>query len=276
MDDITGLLLIGMGAMTTVLIIAAMRDKADKEVTQAKNNFYDTVHQLNRSTPQEATVTPLTTSLIAGPNLPTGLTDIMDPSQLDYILNATDRMEMKTYWSRFLKYNSYIYEAARITQVPNNVIRAVMIIESSVVNSSANSAAGSTGSIGLMQLTIGAARDMGYTGDRTGLYTDPRQNIILGSKFLAYQYKRYGFDWNQAFAAYNFGSVHRWSKGVTPMTGVTGDRQWAAVVDLVSEGKITRFRGVHNPAGYGPIVNQGYVDKVNKWWRILNQVIIVK
>lgn len=272
MDDITGLLLIGMGAMATVLIIAAMRDKADKEVTQAKNNFYDTIRQLNKSTPQEVTATPLTTSLVAGPNLPAGLPDIMDPSQLDYVINSTNRREMGVYWSRFQKYNSYIYEAARLTGVPNNIIRAVMIVESSVVNSGTNSA----GCTGLMQLTINASRDMGYTGDKTGLYTDPRQNIILGSKYLAYQYKRYGFDWNQAFAAYNFGSVHRWSKGVTPIAGVTGDRHWAEVVDLVSQGKITRFKGVHSSIGYGPIVNKGYVDKVNKWWRILDQVIIVK
>lgn len=270
MDDITVLLLIGMGAMAAVLTIGAIRDKKEKETIQVKESVYNTISQLSVNTPQSVSATPLITSLTMGPSLPPGLEDIMDSSQLDYIQNSTDRRDMQTYWSRFLKYNSYIYEAARTTQVPNNVIRSIMIIESSVVNRAPNS------STGLMQVSIPAARDMGYTGDKAGLYIDPRQNIILGAKYLAYQYKRYGYDWNQAFAAYNFGSVHRWSKGVTPLAGITGDQQWDAVLRLVDEGKITRFAGVHNTIGYGPIVNQGYIDKVNKWRSILNQVIIVK
>lgn len=270
MDDITGLLLIGMGAMATVLVIAAIRDKGVKETTQVKNNIYNTATQLSKTVPQEVSITPLTTSLIMGPALPPGLKDTLDPSLIDYIQSSSDRNDMRIYWERFQKYNPYIYEAASLTGVPNNVIRAVMIIESSVINRAPNS------STGLMQVSIPAAKDMGYTGDKTGLYTDPRQNIILGSKYLAYQYKRYGSDWDQAFAAYNFGSVHRWSRGVAPMAGITSDQQWDAILKLVSEGKITRFTGVYGSIGYGPIVNQGYIDKVNKWWRILDQVIVVK
>lgn len=273
MNDITGLLLIGMGAMATVLIIAAIRDK-EAEPTAISGS---TAVNIPANQPDRTLMSQISTPLIVptspemtGPVLPAGLIDTMDPSRLDYIQNATNRREMEIYWSRFPKYNPYIYEAARITQVPNNIIRAIMIVESSVVNAKPNF------STGLMQVSMLAAKHMGYTGDKTGLYTDPRQNIILGAKYLAYQYKRYGFDWNQAFAAYNFGSVHRWSKGVTPVVGITGDKDWAAIVNLVAEGKITQFKGVHSSAGYGPIVNQGYVDKTNKWWGILNQVIIVK
>lgn len=270
MDDINGLLLIGIGAMATVLIVAAIRDKENKQSKPIEGSLYDTITQLNMSTPQEASFTPLMTSLIMGPSLPPGLEDTLDPSLLDYIPNSGDRRDVQTYWSRFQKYNPYIYEAARLTQVPNNVIRSVMIVESSVVNAPPN------GSTGLMQVSIPAARDMGYTGDKTGLYTDPRQNVILGTKYLAHQYKRYGYDWDAAFAAYNFGSIHRWSKGITPIVGITSDAQWDAVLKLVNEGKITRFTGVYNSEGYGPVVNQGYVDKVNKWWRILDQVIVIK
>ena len=43
---------------------------------------------------------------------------------------------------------------------------------------------GSAGEIGLMQIKLGTARDMGYTGSAKGLY-DPATNVQFGMKYLA-------------------------------------------------------------------------------------------
>lgn len=262
MNDTTGFLVIGGLAVAAILTIGAIRE--NKGLPILGPIWTPTWTAVER---QEFVNQPE----LMGPVIPAGISDDFDYSQLDYIPES-DRRDAQDYWKRFELYNNYIYEAANLTRVPNNVIRAIMIVESSVINQSTNP----SGCTGLMQLTIGAATDMGYKGDRTGLYTDPRQNIIYGAKYLAYQYKRFGNNWDYAFASYHFGSVHRWARWQPPIPGVDGDRQWEYIKQLVKEGKIIRLRGPHNGTAYGPIVNQPYINKTNKWWKIFDALTIKK
>lgn len=68
-------------------------------------------------------------------------------------------------------------------------------------------------SCGLMQILTATARTMGYSGTMAGLF-DPTANIFYGSKYLAYQSKRYGGRIDHIIAAYNAGSVR--FKGICP------------------------------------------------------------
>ncbi len=58
---------------------------------------------------------------------------------------------------------------------------------------------------GVMQVTTGTARYMGYTGDPEGLL-DPAVNIDIGTRYLKYQLVRYRWNLVQAISAYNAGS----------------------------------------------------------------------
>jgi hypothetical protein len=249
MDDITGFLLIGIAAVGTILIIAALRDKGNSGPLYIK--------------PTEG-YTPLFEE--EGPSLPSGTNDILDPSRMDY-LSPSDRNIVSTFWSRTEQYNPIIHEAAKRFGIPSNYIRAVMYTESSGINWKDLDF-----SIGLMQVSLGAAKDgIGYTGDKSGLL-DPRTNILAGAGYLCWQLNRFNNDLDMATASYNFGSVHRWAPGVAPIAGVDGDAAWDAIVSLVKEGKIKRYTSYH--LNKELLVNTRYVDKVNKWWGIFNNVII--
>lgn len=251
MDDITGFLLIGIAAVGTILVIAALRDRATN----------DTLPIISKKE-----YTPLPIFDEVGPSLPQGTEDDLDPSRMDY-LSSTDKNTALTFWNRTRQYNPIIYEAAKYYKLPANYVRAVIYTESSGVNWPELDF-----SIGLMQVSLGAAKDgMGYTGDKTGLL-DPRTNIMAGSGYLRWQLNRFNNDYDMATASYNFGSVHRWAPGVPPIAGIDGDASWDAIVKLVEEGKIKRFTSYHFNREL--LVNQKYVDKVNKWWDIFNNIII--
>ena len=59
-------------------------------------------------------------------------------------------------------------------------------------------------SIGLMQVTIQAARDVGYMGDEEGLF-DPKTNIRCGVKYLRKMLDMFDNNIYKAVAAYNAG-----------------------------------------------------------------------
>jgi soluble lytic murein transglycosylase-like protein len=62
---------------------------------------------------------------------------------------------------------------------------------------------------GLMQLLLSTANQMGYTGDAKGLL-DPGTNIEFGTRYLAWQRRRYK-TLAEAISAYNLGTA-RWTK----------------------------------------------------------------
>jgi soluble lytic murein transglycosylase-like protein len=111
---------------------------------------------------------------------------------------------------RYQRYNSHITEAARLYQLPEAFLRAVMHVESdydpNVVSVD--------GAMGLMQLMPFTAQRMGVTNP-----FDPRQNILGGARFLRILANQWNGDLVRTLASYNAGSgaVERYN-GVPPYT----------------------------------------------------------
>jgi soluble lytic murein transglycosylase-like protein len=98
--------------------------------------------------------------------------------------------------ARYSRYNGLIDEAARLYQLPEPFIRAVMRVESDF-NPSVVSRAGA---MGLMQLMPKTARSMGVADP-----FDVRQNILGGARYLRILANRFKGDLVLTVAAYNAG-----------------------------------------------------------------------
>jgi soluble lytic murein transglycosylase-like protein len=109
---------------------------------------------------------------------------------------------------RFRRYDNYIVEAARLYQLPEAFLRAVMHVES---NYDAN-VVSVDGAMGLMQLMPFTAQKMGVENP-----FDPRQNILGGARFLRILANQWNGDLVLTVASYNAGSgaVERY-QGVPP------------------------------------------------------------
>ena len=98
---------------------------------------------------------------------------------------------------RYTRYDAFIAEAARVYQLPETLIRAVVKVESdfqvAVVSDK--------GAQGLMQLMPRTAAAMGVTE-----VFDPRQNILGGARLLRVLANRFSGDLARTLAAYNAGS----------------------------------------------------------------------
>ena len=93
-------------------------------------------------------------------------------------------------------FDDIINEAATLYNLPEKLIKSVIKQESNF-NPSATSYAGAAG---LMQLMPATARSLGVDD-----ITDPKQNIMGGSKYLSQMLSRYNGDIEIALAAYNAG-----------------------------------------------------------------------
>lgn len=109
---------------------------------------------------------------------------------------------------RYIRYDAYLQEAARLYQLPLAFLRAVVHIESdfdpNVVSVD--------GAMGLMQLMPFTAERMGVTNPY-----DPRQNILGGARFLRILANQWNGDLVLTVASYNAGAgaVERY-RGVPP------------------------------------------------------------
>ncbi|MDM5283181.1 lytic transglycosylase domain-containing protein [Peribacillus frigoritolerans] len=93
-------------------------------------------------------------------------------------------------------YDHIISQAASLYNLPEKLIKSVIKQESNF-NPEATSYAGATG---LMQLMPATAKSLGVDDA-----TDPKQNIMGGSKYLSQMMARYDGDIQVALAAYNAG-----------------------------------------------------------------------
>ena len=98
--------------------------------------------------------------------------------------------------ARYRRYDGLIGEAARLYQLPESFIRAVMRVESDF-NPTVVSRAGA---MGLMQLMPKTARSMGVADP-----FDARQNILGGARYLRILANRFKGDLVLTVAAYNAG-----------------------------------------------------------------------
>jgi soluble lytic murein transglycosylase-like protein len=110
--------------------------------------------------------------------------------------------------ARYSRYNGLIGEAARLYQLPEPFIRAVVRVESDF-NPTVVSRAGA---MGLMQLMPKTARSMGVSDP-----FDARQNILGGARYLRLLANRFKGDLVLTVAAYNagHGAVEKY-EGIPP------------------------------------------------------------
>jgi soluble lytic murein transglycosylase-like protein len=134
--------------------------------------------------------------------------------------------------------------------VPAAIIRAVIAVESGGNPLAERKEPGGESSRGLMQLLLGTARSLGYTGPPEGLF-DPAVNVRLGTAYLWQLYQRAG-DWPGAISAYNGG--WRPSLGFGRRLG----RPMVVCLARDAEGRCIRSRR----AAAGEFANQPYVDRV--------------
>lgn len=126
--------------------------------------------------------------------------------------------------------NNLIAEAARKYNLPFELIKAVIRVESDFIPTATRYEENiKKTAYGLMQILYDTATWM--LGDKSLTVNElmtPVVNINAGAKYLKYQYDRYNGNINKTIAAYNSGTV-----------------------------KISKTTG--------NFINQAYVDKVNRW-----------
>ncbi len=96
-------------------------------------------------------------------------------------------------------HDALIAKHAAANGVPEQLIRRVIRIESR-----GNARAVHAGNYGLMQIRLGTARGVGYSGDAQGLL-DPDTNLTYAVKYLAGAYRAAGCDENRAVSYYQRG-----------------------------------------------------------------------
>ena len=96
-------------------------------------------------------------------------------------------------------HDALIAKHAAANGVPEQLVRRVIRIESR-----GNAAAVHRGNYGLMQIRLGTARGVGYSGDAKGLL-DPDTNLTYAVKYLAGAYRAAGCDADRAVTYYQRG-----------------------------------------------------------------------
>jgi soluble lytic murein transglycosylase-like protein len=97
---------------------------------------------------------------------------------------------------RFRRYDGFIHEAASLYQIPEELVRAVILVESNYDPRAVSHA----GAVGLMQLMPGTAQTMMVED----IY-DPRQNILGGTRYLRILANMFNGDIFLTVAGYNAG-----------------------------------------------------------------------
>lgn len=106
---------------------------------------------------------------------------------------------------RLDRWKPFIAEASKQFGIPQSWIRAVVSRESGgrTMEGEETPIASDAGAVGVMQVMPGTYEEMRAQHDLGADPSDPHDNIIAGSAYLSWLYKRYGFP--NMFAAYNDG-----------------------------------------------------------------------
>lgn len=89
--------------------------------------------------------------------------------------------------------------------LPPNLLSSLCWVESNHKVTAINYADGDADSLGVCQIKLRTAREMGFQGTAKQLM-NPKMNIKYAAKYLAWQYKRYG-SISRAVVAYNRGNA---------------------------------------------------------------------
>lgn len=95
--------------------------------------------------------------------------------------------------------------ATQTFALPQGLVSAVCFTESRHNVKAIHFNDGGEDSLGLCQVHLGTARDLGFKGTRKEL-SDPRTNIYYSAKYLNHQLSRYNGSIYKAVAAYNAGT----------------------------------------------------------------------
>jgi soluble lytic murein transglycosylase-like protein len=98
------------------------------------------------------------------------------------------------------EYDALVASHARANGVPEALVHRVIVHESRYQPQ----LVGRGGTIGLMQIKLGTARGLGYTGDAAGL-RDPNTNLTYAVKYLAGAYRAANGDHGRAMHYYASG-----------------------------------------------------------------------
>jgi hypothetical protein len=117
-------------------------------------------------------------------------------------------------------YDAMIAQHAAANGVPVELVHRVIVRESRY-----NPRAVNSGNYGMMQIRLGTARGMGYTGTAQGLL-DPNTNLTYAVKYLAGAYRVAGGNHNRAVSYYAGGyyyAAKRRGMAVANPRGLTAD-----------------------------------------------------
>lgn len=120
---------------------------------------------------------------------------------------------------RLKEFDTYIEEAARVYNIPEALIRAVIHVESDYNHRAISSA----GAIGLMQLMPRTAESVGVSDP-----FDPRENIAGGTRYLRMLANQFRGDLKLTLAAYHAGPG-----AVTKYQGIPPYQTTRAYVEMV-------------------------------------------
>jgi len=89
-------------------------------------------------------------------------------------------------------------------QLPVGLLSSICFIETNHNPHAMHYNDGSSNSVGICQIKLIAARQVGYKGTELDLL-DPNTNILYAGKYLKYQLRRYNGNVTKAVVAYNKG-----------------------------------------------------------------------
>lgn len=96
--------------------------------------------------------------------------------------------------------------------LPKDLLSSLCYVESKHDINAINPDDGNSSSLGICQIKLSTARNLGFKGTETQL-KNPRVNIFYAGKYLSNQLHRYRGDFSQAISAYNAGTCRRNNRG---------------------------------------------------------------